>query len=107
MYFDDEVRVAGQELVAEGAVFVLQADFVGFVDYGADGGVFVQKDGGDEVFVGEVLGAEVEVGLKDERRISSLLVCLSGVVGSRGVLIMNEHGKIARTDVADDAESCG
>ena len=36
-----EVRVAGQELVAEGAVCVYLADFVGLVDDGADGGVFV------------------------------------------------------------------
>lgn len=62
MDLDVQVRVAGEELVAEGAVFVLLADFVGFVDDGADGGVFVQEDGGDEVFVVEVLVAEVEVG---------------------------------------------
>ena len=59
---DVQVRVAGEELVAEGAVFVLLADFVGFVDDGADGGVLVQEDSGDEVFVVEVLVAEVEVG---------------------------------------------
>lgn len=62
MDLDVQVRVAGEELVAEGAVFVLLADFVGFVDDGADGGVFVQEDGGDEVSVVEVLVAEVEVG---------------------------------------------
>ena len=45
--FDIHVRVAGEELVAEGAVFVLVADLVGFVDDGADGGVFVEQDGGD------------------------------------------------------------
>lgn len=45
--FDIHVRVAGEELVTEGAVFVLFADFVRFVDYGADGGVFVEEDGGD------------------------------------------------------------
>ena len=60
--FDVEVRVAGEEVVAEGAVFVHFADFVGFVDDGADGGVLVQEDGGDEGLVGEVLIAEVEVG---------------------------------------------
>ena len=38
---DVQVRVAGQELVAEGAVCVRLADFVGLVDDGADGGVFV------------------------------------------------------------------
>ena len=59
---DVQVRVAGEELVAEGAVFVLLADFVGFVDDGADCGVLVEEDGGDEVFVVEVLVAEVEVG---------------------------------------------
>ncbi len=45
--FDVHVRVAGEELVAEGAVFVSFADFVCFVDDGADGGVFVEEDGGD------------------------------------------------------------
>ena len=59
---DVHVRVAGQELVAEGAVLVLFADFVDFVDDGADGGVLVQEDGGDEVFVREVLVAQVQVG---------------------------------------------
>lgn len=44
---DVHVRVAGEELVAEGAVFVLLADFVRFVDDGADGGVFVEEDRGD------------------------------------------------------------
>ena len=57
--FDIEVGIAGEEFVAEGAVFVGLADFVGFVDDGADGGVLVQEDGGDEGFVREVLIAEV------------------------------------------------
>ena len=57
--FDIEVGIAGEEFVAEGAVFVCLADFVDFVDDGADGGVLVQEDGGDEVFVREVLLAEV------------------------------------------------
>ena len=57
--FDIEVGVPGEEVVAEGAVFVGLADFVGFVDDGADGGVLVQEDGGDEGFVREVLIAEV------------------------------------------------
>ena len=56
---DVQVRVAGEEFVAEGAVFVGLADFVGLVDDGADGGVFVEDDGGEEVFVGEVIVAEV------------------------------------------------
>ena len=56
---DVEVRVAGEEFVAEGAVFVGLADFVRLVDDGADGGVLVEEDGGDEVFVGEVFVAEV------------------------------------------------
>lgn len=56
---DVQVRVAGEEFVAEGAVRVGLADFVGLVDDGADGGVFVEEDGGDEVFVGEVFVAEV------------------------------------------------
>lgn len=59
MDFYVEVWGAGEELVAEGSVGVLRADFVGFVDYGEDGGVFVEEDGGEEGFVGEVLGAEV------------------------------------------------
>ena len=62
---DLHVRVAGEELVAEGAVFVRLADVVGLVDDGADGGVFVEDDGGDEVFVGEVFVAEVQVGWGD------------------------------------------
>ena len=59
MDFDIHVRVAGEELVAEGAEFVCLADFVGFVDDGADGGVFVEEDSGDEGFVGEVFVPEV------------------------------------------------
>ena len=59
---DVQIGVAGEELVAKSAVGGLIADHVGFVDDGADGGVFVEEDGGDEVFVGEVLLAEVEVG---------------------------------------------
>ena len=62
--FHIQVRVAGEELVAKSAVFVPLADFVRFVDHGADGGVFVEEDGGDEVFVREVLLAEVEVGFE-------------------------------------------
>ena len=54
-----EVWGAGEEFVAEGAVGVLRADVVGFVDDCLDGGVFVEEDGGEEVFVGEVGGAEV------------------------------------------------
>lgn len=69
---DVQVRVAGEELVAEGAVGVPVADFVGFVDDGADGGVLVEEDGGDEVFVGEVLVAEVQVGW---RAVAGRLVC--------------------------------
>ena len=49
---DVQVRVAGEELVAEGAVFVFFADLVGFVDDGADGRILVEEDGGEEVFVG-------------------------------------------------------
>ena len=70
--FDVQVRVAGEELVAEGAVGVSVADPVGLVDDGADGGVLVEEDGGDEVFVGEVLVAEVQVGW---RVVSGRLVC--------------------------------
>ena len=56
---DVQVRVTGEEFVAKGAVFVCLADFVGFVDDGADGGVLVENDSGDEVFVREVFIAEV------------------------------------------------
>ena len=59
---DSHVWVACEELVAEGAVFVGFAHPVGLVDDGADGGVFVLEDGGDEMLVGEVVVAEVEVG---------------------------------------------
>ena len=64
MGFDVHVRVAGEELVAEGAEFVLVADPVDFVDDGADGGVFVEEDGGNQVFVREVLVAEIQMGLR-------------------------------------------
>ena len=57
--FDVEGGVAGEELVGEGAVGGCLAHEVGFVDYGADGGVFVEEDGGEEGFVGEVGFAEV------------------------------------------------
>lgn len=59
---DVEVVDAGEELIAEGAEFGLVADVVDFVDYGADGGVLVHEDFGDEVLVGEVGFADVEVG---------------------------------------------
>ena len=92
---DVQVRVAGEELVAEGAVGVPVADFVGFVDDGADGGVLVEEDGGDEVFVGEVLVAEVQVGW---RVVAGRLVCRFWFL---------KNGDRGRTDVADDAESGG
>lgn len=62
MDLDVQVRVAGEELIAEGAVLVCLANVVGLVDDGADGGVLVVEDGGDEVFVREELVAEVQVG---------------------------------------------
>lgn len=107
---DVKVWVAGEELVAEGAVFVLLAHFVRFVDHGADGGVFVEQDGGEEVFVGEVLVAEVEVGWRDDGNFGSQFVCLSVCSSSDPGCLSNRNewnGKFARTDVADDAESCG
>ena len=39
--FDIQIWVPSQEFVVEGAVFALGADFVNFVDDGADMGVFV------------------------------------------------------------------
>lgn len=64
LFFDLDVHVvrAGEHLVPEGTELVLLADVVCFVDDGADGWVFVHEHGGDEVFVGEVLVAEVEMG---------------------------------------------
>ena len=59
---DVEVVDAGEELVAEGAEFGFLTDIVDFVDYGADGGVFVHEDFGDDVLVGEVGFADVQVG---------------------------------------------
>lgn len=94
--FHIQVWVAGEELVAKSAVFVPLADFVCFVDHGADGGVFVEEDGGDEVFVREVLLAEVEVGLE----MVSRSVCWR-------FWVLVKSGKYGRTDVADDAESRG
>ena len=57
--FDIEGGVASEELVGEGAVGGCLADEVCFVDYGADGGVFVEEDGGEEGSVWEVGFAEV------------------------------------------------
>ena len=57
--FNIHVWVTSEQLVSEGAVFVLFADFVNFVDYRADGGVFVKEDGGNQVSIREVLVAEV------------------------------------------------
>lgn len=57
--FDVQGGVAGEELVGEGAVGGGLAHEVGFVDYGADGGVFVEEHGGEEGLVGEVRWAEV------------------------------------------------
>lgn len=61
LFADLDVHViwAGQNLVPECPVGGRGADVVGFVDYGAHGGVFVDEDGRDEVLVGEVGGAEV------------------------------------------------
>jgi hypothetical protein len=60
---DVHVVGAGEDLIAESAVDGSRRGVVvdggGFVDYGADRGVFVEEDAGDEVLVGEVLGAEV------------------------------------------------
>lgn len=58
---DVEVVDAGEELIAEGAKLGLIADVVDFVDYGADGGVFVHEYFGDEVLVGEVGFADVKM----------------------------------------------
>jgi hypothetical protein len=59
-----DVHVVGscQDLVFKGAVGVFFADGVELVDDSADGGVLVREDGRDDVFVGEVVVAEVEVG---------------------------------------------
>ena len=59
--FDVEIGNAGEELVGEGAEGVRGADHVGFVDYGPDGGVFIKENGGQEVSMGEVGVAQVEV----------------------------------------------
>lgn len=45
------VVFACEEFVAESAVFVLFADFVGFVDYGSHYVVFVHEHFGDEMLV--------------------------------------------------------
>ena len=59
--FDIEIRRACEELVGESTVRVLGPDEVCFVDHGADGGVFVEENGCDQVFVREVVFAEIEV----------------------------------------------
>lgn len=59
---DEHVVRAGQNLVCEGAVHRcggVVVDGGRFVDHGSHAGVFVEEDGGDEVFVGEVGSAEV------------------------------------------------
>lgn len=40
----------------------MRANVVDFVDYGADCGVFVNKDFGDYFLIGEVFVSEVEMG---------------------------------------------
>ena len=59
--FDIEVWRACEEFVGESAVGVFRADKVCLIDYGADGGVFVEENRGDEVFVRDVVFAEIEV----------------------------------------------
>lgn len=59
--FDQHVVGAGEDFVREGAEFALGADIVCFVDDGADVGVLVDDDLGDDGFVREILAAEVEV----------------------------------------------
>ena len=86
--FDVEVVDAGEELVAEGAEFGFVPDVVDFVDYGADGGVLVHEDFGDEVFEREVGFADVEVGWE-------------GV----SVFGFGDQGVGRHTDVSDYAEA--
>lgn len=54
--------VASDDFEVEDAVFVVGIQGVGFVDDGADGGVFVEDYLADEGFVGEVGVAEVYLG---------------------------------------------
>lgn len=54
----------GEDFVSECAELVLSAHIVEFVDDGADGRVFIHQDGGDEGFVGEILIAQVQMGLQ-------------------------------------------
>jgi hypothetical protein len=59
---DVHIVWASQNLVCKSAVYGgggVVVDGGGFVDYSSHRGVFVQEDAGDEVFVGEIGGAEV------------------------------------------------
>ena len=76
--FHIHVRVTGKVLVAKGSVFILFADIVRFVDYRADGGVFVEEDGGDQVLVREILIAEIQMGFEMTNFVS-LLFLHSGI----------------------------
>ena len=60
--FDEEIMVPRNDFKVEDAEFVVGVEGVGFVDDGADGGVFVEDDLADEGFVGEVGLAEVYLG---------------------------------------------
>lgn len=60
--FDVEVVGPGQDLVGKGAELALGADVVDLVDDCADAGVLVDYDFGNDVFVGEVLIPQVEMG---------------------------------------------
>ena len=59
---DVEVVFADEDFVLEGAEGVFAADVVEFVDDGFHHGILVGEDGGDEVLVGPVALAQVEVG---------------------------------------------
>lgn len=55
------VVVAGEELEWECAEFAVGANILDFVDDSSDCSVFVLEDLGDQVFIGKVLFAEVEM----------------------------------------------
>ena len=61
---DVHVVWAGEDLVGECAIYGGGGVVVYggcFVNHGADAGVFVEEDAGDEGLVGEILGAQIQV----------------------------------------------
>ena len=59
--FNIGVKVTGKDLEAESPILAMLAYFVDLVDHGANCGILVQNDLGDELFIREVLFSEIEM----------------------------------------------